>query len=66
MDNTLTSQPSDLAKIRNMQIGDEVVFPISKTSNVRSMCSNFGLQWGTRYTTRTSREDSTIIVTRIG
>ena len=67
MNNTQTTQnkTSDLSVLRNMIIGQEKEFPISKLSNVRSMCSNFGMQWGVKFTTRTDREKGVVIVTRI-
>ena len=55
---------SDLSILRNLEIDQEVSFHISKTSNIRSMCSTFGLQWGKRFVTKTSRENSTITVKR--
>lgn len=67
MDNTQTSttKASDLSILRNLIIGQEREFPISKLSNVRTMCSNFGIQWGVKFTTRTDREKGVVIVTRI-
>lgn len=62
---TTTNKTSDLSLLRNMIIGQEREFPISKLSNVRTMCSNFGIQWGVKFTTRTDKEKGVVIVTRI-
>lgn len=54
-----------LAVLRDMVVNDIVVYPISRMSSIRAMCSNFGLQWNKKFRTKVDREMGTIVVTRL-
>lgn len=66
MNNTKTQKKreTDLSRLRNMIIGQEIEFPLSKLSNIRTMCSTFGMQWGVSFSTKSDREKGVVIVTR--
>lgn len=51
-------------KIRELEIGDTIAFPISKTPSVRTSASEIGLMLKRRYSTYTDREASAVYVTR--
>lgn len=53
-----------LTALREMEIGETLVYPISRTSYIRTACVSFGLEWGKKFKTSTSRADSTITVIR--
>ncbi len=53
-----------LTALREMEIGESVIYPIERTSYVRSACVTFGLEWGKKFKTSTNRVDRTITVTR--
>lgn len=50
--------------LRDMLIGDVVVFPAEKVSVVRATASNVGLEHNRHYTTRTNRDERVIRVKR--
>lgn len=53
-----------LTALREMEIGETLVYPISRTSYIRAACVSFGLEWGKKFKTSTNRADSTITVIR--
>lgn len=50
--------------LRDMLIGEVVVFPAARTSVVRATASNVGLENNRHYTTRTNRQERVIRVKR--
>lgn len=54
-----------LAQLRDLTVGETVTYPLSRMSSVKTMCSNFGTEWGKKFQTRVSRETGTIVVTRL-
>lgn len=52
------------SQIRELNIGDTIAFPISKTASVRTSASEIGLMLLRKYSTYTDREQSSIYVTR--
>ena len=54
-----------LAQLREMKIGDALVFPIEKRSSVKTTMSTFALQWNKIFGGRTDRENRKFIVTRV-
>lgn len=54
------------ATLRDMEIGDIVHFPVSRTSVIRSTTSTLNLELGRKYVSRLNRENMTIDVTREG
>ena len=59
----------NLEKIRPaltaLEVGDAVVFPISRLKSVRTQASELGAIFNRRFKTKTNRENQTITVTRI-
>ena len=67
MSETTKNQPekSLLGQLSNLEVGEELTVPVSRSSYLRSICVNFGLQWDKKFTTRTNREQRTITATRV-
>lgn len=69
MKNSTTKIVSENAKVRpilkSMKQGEEYSFPIIKLKTVRSQASELGAILDFHFTTRTNREDRTIIVKRV-
>ena len=59
----------NLEKIRPaltaLEVGDAVVFPISRLKSVRTQASELGAIINRRFKTKTNRENQTITVSRI-
>ena len=59
----------NLEKIRPaltaLEVGDAVVFPISRLKSVRTQASELGAIFKRRFKTKTNRENQTITVSRI-
>lgn len=59
----------NLEKIRPaltaLEVGDTVVFPISRLKSVRTQASELGAIFNRRFKTKTNRENQTITVSRI-
>ncbi len=51
-------------KINGLEIGQEVSFPLSNLSSVKVTASDLGLAFGRKYTTRISRSEGLIYVSR--
>lgn len=47
-----------------MDVREVREFPINKLCSVRSACSQYGLEWGRKYSTSVDREERVITVTR--
>lgn len=62
--NNKSAPKSLLSSLRELETGESLTFPASRASYVSSACVRFGLEWGRKFTTRTSRADRTITVTR--
>ncbi|WP_288882038.1 hypothetical protein [uncultured Bacteroides sp.] len=59
----------NLEKIRPaltaLEVGDAVVFPISRLKSIRTQASELGAIFNRRFKTKTNRENQTITVSRI-
>ena len=59
----------NLEKIRPaltaLEVGDAVVFPLSRLKSVRTQASELGAIFNRRFKTKTNRENQTITVSRI-
>lgn len=59
----------NLIKVRpaltEMEVGDNMTFPIEQMKSVRAQASELGLILNRRYQTRADREQRTLTVTRI-
>ena len=59
----------NLEKIRPaltaLEVGDAVVFPISRLKSVRTQAAELGAIFNRRFKTKTNRENQTITVSRI-
>ena len=60
---TAVSKPI-LTQLREMEVGDILVFPAERMSVVKSSCSTFGFEWGKTFSTTINRKERTISVTR--
>lgn len=56
---------SMLSTLRELGLNEAVTFPVERMSSVKTICTNFGLQWGKQFSTKTNREARTITVTRV-
>lgn len=54
-----------LAVLRDLEIDESHTYPIERMSSLKTMCTNFGMQWGKQFSTKTNRESRTITVTRV-
>ena len=54
-----------LAQLREMAVGEELIFPVEKRSSVKTTMSTFALQWNKTFSGRTDRENRKFVVTRI-
>ena len=61
MDNKTTDTKN---QIREMEVGQELVFPIERLEVIRVYACSVGLAMGRTYKTRTDRESRTITVVR--
>lgn len=50
--------------LRDMAIGDVVVFPLSRMSVIRATAYSYGLESGRNYCTKSNRKDRTFKVKR--
>lgn len=48
-----------------LEVGDAIVFPISRLKSVRTQASELGAIFNRRFKTKTNRENQTITVSRI-
>lgn len=51
--------------LNELGIGDSHTFPVSRLNTLRASCSQYGLQWGKKFSTTIKREDGVIEATRI-
>lgn len=59
-----TTDKPVLTALRALEVGESVTYPISRNSYVKSCCTNFGLEWDKRFTTKVNREARTVTATR--
>lgn len=64
MEQNYTDKKPIRATLRDMEIGDIVHFPVSRTSVIRSTTSTLNLELNRKYVSRLNRETMTIDVTR--
>jgi hypothetical protein len=50
--------------LRQMNVGETKVYPISRTGVIRTMCARAGMEQEKQFSTSTNRTDRTISVTR--
>ena len=62
----MTNQ-SATAKSRflSMSVGETITFPLSCLTSIRALASTYGMESGYTFTTRSSREDGVVYVTRV-
>lgn len=58
------NQKPILPQLREMEVGDVLVFPAEKRSSVKAMCSEYGFEWNKVFSTSINRQERTISVTR--
>lgn len=54
-----------LGQLRCLAVGETLTVPVSRSSYLKSICTNFGLQWDKEFTTTTNRDERTITAKRI-
>lgn len=54
-----------LSQVRELNVGEKVVVPISRASYLRALCVTFGPQWDKKFTTNLNREAKIITATRL-
>lgn len=57
-------QKSVRMQLREMKVGDVIVFPLDKVTSIRSACSAYSLEWDKDFETLSDRETRTVSVTR--
>lgn len=60
----ITDKPI-LTALRELEIGQKVTYPAERGSYLKSACSQFGFEWGKKFTTTNNREERTVTATRI-
>lgn len=53
-----------LTQLKEMKVGDVLVFPAEKRSSIKTMCSEYGFEWNKIFSTATNRHERTVSVTR--
>lgn len=61
--NKITDKPV-LTALRELKVGESVTYPAKRTSYLRSVCANFGIEWKKKFSTKINRADNTITATR--
>lgn len=54
-----------LAQLRELKVGQSITCPAERGSYLRTICSQFGFEWGRRFKTTNNRELRTVTATRI-
>lgn len=54
-----------MAQLREMEVDDELTFPIERMSSLKSMASTKSAEWDRDFTTSMNRKERTITITRI-
>lgn len=64
MSNEKSTDRPILTALRELEIGESVTYPAERSSYLKSACSQFGFEWGKKFTTSNNRENRTITATR--
>lgn len=67
---TSTVQSTECGKtsteiLRDLEVGQQAVFPARLCSSIKAMCSMYSFQWDRYYSTSIRRKERVIIATRI-
>lgn len=54
-----------LTALRDLEVGQSVTYPAERSSYLKSACSQFGFEWGVKFTTTQNRKERTITATRV-
>ncbi len=54
-----------LTALRELEVGQSVTYPAERSSYLKSACSQFGFEWGVKFTTAINRKERTITATRV-
>lgn len=65
IDKAENTEKSRRGKILDLEVGEEIAFPMTELQTIRTECYRSGLQYGKEFTTKTNREARTVTVTRI-
>ncbi len=60
----VTSPSVPWRALREMSVGDVLVWPLERASSIKTMCSSIALMKDRKFATRSNREDRTLSVTR--
>lgn len=65
MSNETSPDKPLLAKLRELEVGQSLTYPARRCSYLKSVCSQFGFEWGKKFTTTNNRQDGTVTATRV-
>lgn len=65
MSNEKVTEKPILTALREMEIGESVTYPAERGSYLKSACSQYGFEWGKKFTTSNNRDNRTVSATRI-
>lgn len=54
-----------LAELRELEIGQSLTVPASRSAYLKAICSNYGFEWGKRFKTANNRAERTVTATRV-
>lgn len=52
-------------QLYKMKVGEKLELPLKDVFSVRSMCSQYSMKWGRKYTTKMDRKAKRVYVTRV-
>ncbi len=52
-------------QLRDMAVGEDVIFPIRRMNSVKNACSSYGVIYNRQFRTKIDKERQIILVTRI-
>lgn len=65
MTTTKKTESQVLPVLREMAIGESVMYPLERRSYLSSACVRFGLEWEKKFETKTDSKNRTVTVTRV-
>lgn len=65
MNTEKTTEKPLLTSLRELEIGESLTCPAERSSYLKSICSQYGFEWGKKFSTSNNRDDRTVTATRI-
>jgi hypothetical protein len=53
-----------LTRLRELQVGESIEEPISRRSYIAMASTRFGVEWDTKFTIKSNREERKVTITR--